>query len=48
MIQCDRLIEGRKTDVVPIEKRKKEVKIIGIAISKDKTVKEEMKKLNKC
>ena len=39
MIQCDRLIEARKPDVVLIDKRTKEVKIIDIAIPGDKRVK---------
>ena len=32
MIQCDRLIEVRKSDIVLIEKIKKEVKIIDVAM----------------
>ena len=39
MIQCDRLIEARKPDVVLIDKRTKEIKIIDIAIPGDKRVK---------
>ena len=39
MIQCDRLIEARKPDVVLIDKRTKEVKIIDIATPGDKRVK---------
>ena len=41
MIQCDRLIEARKPDVVLIDKRTKEVKIIDIAIPGDKRVKDQ-------
>ena len=40
MIQCDRLIEARKPDVVLIDKRTKDVKIIDIAILGDKRVKD--------
>ena len=48
MIQCDRLIEARKTDVLLIDKRTKEVKIINIAIPGDKRVKDkEIEKLEK-
>ena len=48
VIQCDRLIEARKPDVVLIDKRAKEVKIIDIAIPGDKRVKnEEIEKLEK-
>ena len=48
MIQCDRLTEARKTDVVQIDKRTTEVKIIDIAILGDKRVKDkEMKKERK-
>ena len=46
MIQCDRLIEARTPDVVLIDKRTKEVKIIDIAIPGDKRVKDkEIEKL---
>ena len=38
VIQCDRLIEARKLDVVLIDKRTQEVKIIAIAIPGDKRV----------
>ena len=48
MIQCDRLIEARKPDVVLIDKRTKGVKIIDIAIPGDKRVKDkEIEKLEK-
>ena len=48
MIQCDRLIEARKPDVVLIEQRKKEVDITDIAIPGDKRVKKKTwKKLDK-
>ena len=40
MIQCDRLIEARKPDVVLIDKRTKEVKIIDNANPGDKRVKD--------
>ena len=40
MIQCDRFMEARKPDDVIIDKRTKEVKIIDIAISGDKRVKD--------
>ena len=48
MIQCDRMIEARKPDVVLIEKRTKDVRIIDIAIPGDKRVKDkEIEKLEK-
>ena len=48
MIQCDRTIEARKPDIVFIEKRNKEVKIIHILIPGDKRVKEkEIEKIGK-
>ena len=48
IIQCDRLIEARKPDVVLIDKRAKEVKIIDIAIPGDKIAKDkEIKKARK-
>ena len=40
IIQCDRLIEARKPDVVLIDKRTKEVKLIDIAIPGNKRVKD--------
>ena len=40
IIQCDRLIEARKPDVVLIDKRTKEVKLIDIAIPGSKRVKD--------
>jgi len=40
MIQCDRFMEARKPDDVIIDKRTKEVKIIDIAISGYKRVKD--------
>ena len=39
MIQCGGVIEATKPDVVLIEKRTKEVKIIDIAIPGDKELK---------
>ena len=48
MIQCDRIIEARKPDLVCIEKRSKGVKIIDIAIPGDRRVKEkELEKIDK-
>ena len=48
VIQFDQLIEARKPDIVLIDKRAKEVKIIDIAIPGDKRVKnEEIEKLEK-
>ena len=48
MIQCDRVMEERKPDVVLIEKRTKDVKVIDIAIPGDKRVKDkEIDKLEK-
>ena len=48
MIQCDRVIEAREPDVVLIEKRTKDVKIIDRAITGDKGVKDkEIEKLKK-
>ena len=48
MIQCDRMIEARKPDVVLIAKRTKDVRIIDIAIPGDKRVKDkEIEKLEK-
>ena len=48
MIQCDRMIEARKPDVVLLEKRTKDVRIIDIAIPGDKRVKDkEIEKLEK-
>ena len=48
IIQCDRVIEARKPDVVLIEKRTKDVKIIDIAITGDKRVMDkEIEKLKK-
>ena len=40
MIQCDQIVENRKPDIVIINKKKKEVKIIDIAIPIDNRVKE--------
>ena len=40
MIQCDRMIEARKPDVVLIAKRTKDARIIDIAIPGDKRVKD--------
>ena len=49
MIQCDWLIETINPDIVLIEKRKKGIKIIDVAIPGDKRVKEKkIEKLDKC
>ena len=40
MIQCDQMVEHRKPDIVIIDKIKKEVKIIDIAVPVDSRVKE--------
>ena len=40
-IQCDRVIEARRPDIVLVDKRSKEVKIIDIAVPGDSRVKEE-------
>ena len=48
MIQCDRIIEARRPDMVFIKKRSKKVKIIDIAILDDRRVKEkETEKIDK-
>ena len=48
MIQCDQMVEHRKPDIVIIDKRKKDVKIIDIAIPVDSRVKEkECEKIEK-
>ena len=36
LIKCDRMIEGRKPDIVFIEKRNKELKVIDVVIPGDK------------
>ena len=48
MIQCDRMIEARRPDIVLVDKTNKEVKIIDIAVPGDSRVKEkELEKLEK-
>ena len=48
MIQCDRIIEARRPDIVFIKKRSKKVKIKDIAILDDRRVKEkETEKIDK-
>ena len=47
-IQCDRVIEARRPDIVLVDKRSKEVKIIDIAVPGDSRVKEkELEKIEK-
>ena len=47
-IQCDRVIEARRPDIVLVDKRCKEVKIIDIAVPGDSRVKEkELEKIEK-
>ena len=48
MIQCDRLIQARRPDIVVVDKKKKEVKLIDIAIPGDSRVKDkEQEKIEK-
>ena len=48
MIQCDRETEARRPDIVVVDKRKREVKIIDIAIPGDVRVCEkEIEKIDK-
>ena len=47
-IQCDRVIEARRPDIVLVDKRSKEVRIIDIAVPGDSRVKEkELEKIEK-
>ena len=47
-IQCDRVIEARRPDIVFVDKKNKEVKIIDIAVPGDSRVKEkELEKIEK-
>ena len=47
-IQCDRVIETRRSDIVLVDKKNKEVKIIDIAVPGDSRVKEkELEKIEK-
>ena len=47
-IQCDRIIEARRPDIVVLDKKEKEVKIIDIAIPGDCRVKDkEFEKIEK-
>ena len=47
-IQVDRMIEARKPDIVLLDKRGKELKIIDIAVPGDSRMKEkEIKKIEK-
>ena len=48
MIQCDRVVEARRPDIVVVDKEKKDVKIIDIAIPGDNRVKgKEQEKIEK-
>ena len=48
VIQCDRFVQARRTDIVVVDKIKKEVKLIDIAIPGDCRVKEkEQEKIEK-
>ena len=48
VIQCDRFVQARRPDIVVVDKIKKEVKLIDIAIPGDCKVKEkEQEKIEK-
>ena len=48
MIQWDRMIKARQPDIASVDKKNKEVKIIGIAVPGDSRVKEkELEKIEK-
>ena len=48
MIQCDRFIQARRPNIVVVDKKKKEVKLIDIAIPGDSRVKDkEQEKIEK-
>ena len=48
MIQCDKEIEARRPDIVVVDKQKREVKIIDVAIPGDVRVCEkELEKIDK-
>ena len=40
MVQCDRVIQARRPDVIVVDKKQKEVRIIGIAIPSDCRIKD--------
>ena len=47
-IQCDRMIEARRSDILLVDKKNKEVKIMEIAVPGDSRVKEkELEKIEK-
>ena len=40
MVQCDRVIQARRPDIIVVDKKQKEVRIIGIAIPSDSRIKD--------
>ena len=46
MIQCDRLIQARRPDIFVVDKKKKEVKLIDIAIPGDSRLKDKEQEKN--